>query len=442
MIEWIADPTIWIGLLTLVTLEIVLGIDNLIFIAILADKLPPHQRDKARLIGLSLALIMRLGLLASISWVVSLTDPLFSIFGHGLSGRDLILLGGGLFLLYKATMELHERLEGQAQHQSGPRVYAGFGAVVAQVIVLDLVFSLDSVITAVGMVNELSVMMIAVVIAVGVMMFASKPLTRFVNEHPTVVVLCLGFLLMVGFSLIAEGVGFHIPKGYLYAAIGFSVLIEVFNQVSMANRRAALSDRPLRDRTAEAVLRLLGAQVDSAVVPDEVAATSAATDATRPAFGRTEREMVRSVLQLSERPIDAVMTPRTKVIWLDANSSAERIREVVRQHPYDRYLVARDSLDDLVGVIEARELLAHLLSGRPIDLTRIPMRQPLTLSKGVSILRALEALKQNTVPIAVVEDEREVVDGIVTQSDLLRAIAGELAYVNSTGAPRLAGQLT
>ena len=184
--EWLSDPTIWMGLTTLVILEIILGIDNLVFIAILADKLPPHQRDKARIIGLSLALVMRLVLLATLSWIMRLTEPLFSVLDHGFSGRDLILLGGGLFLLFKATMELHERLEGRGHEQSGSRVYASFGVVVTQIVILDAVFSLDSVITAVGMVDQLGVMYAAVVIAMAVMMLASKPLTDFVNPLPVI----------------------------------------------------------------------------------------------------------------------------------------------------------------------------------------------------------------------------------------------------------------
>ena len=256
--EWFFDPNIWVGLLTLVVLEIVLGIDNLIFIAILAEKVPPHQRDKARLIGLSLAMLMRLGLLTMISWMVTLTEPLFAVLGQDVSGRDLILLLGGVFLLFKATMELHERVEGKTHVHSGPRVYASLGAVIAQIIVLDAVFSLDAVITAVGMVDELGVMMAAVVISMAVMIFASKPLTRFVNAHPTVVVLCLSFLLMIGLSLVAEGIGFKIPKGYLYAAIGFSIVIEFFNQLMRKNFARKDEHVPLRDRTANAVLRLLG----------------------------------------------------------------------------------------------------------------------------------------------------------------------------------------
>ncbi|HEY8189844.1 MAG TPA: TerC family protein, partial [Micavibrio sp.] len=256
--EIFLDPTIWMGLLTLILLEIVLGIDNLVFIAILADKLPEKQRDKARMVGLALALIMRLVLLTSISSIMKLTTPLFESFGHVFSGRDLVLLIGGFFLLYKATGEIHERLEGHGEGHAGNIKRAGFWLVVIQIIVLDAVFSLDAVITAVGMSDHLHVMMAAVIIAMALMMYASKPLTTFVNAHPTVIMLCLGFLLLVGFSLVADGFGFHVPKGYLYAAIGFSILIESFNQRSTISRRKhALRSDDLRSRTADTVLRML-----------------------------------------------------------------------------------------------------------------------------------------------------------------------------------------
>src|SRR5690606_10546719 len=208
--ELLLDPAVWVGLLTLVVLEIVLGIDNLIFIAILADKLPPAQRDRARVIGLSLALIMRLALLTGISWLFKLTKPLFWIGSLDFSGRDLILILGGFFLVFKGTMEMHERVEGKTHAMSGSRMYASFWVIVTPIVVLDAVFSLDAVIPAVGMVDHLPVMMAAVVIAIGIMLVASKPLTTFVSAHPTVVILCLGFLLMIGFALVAEGFGFKV----------------------------------------------------------------------------------------------------------------------------------------------------------------------------------------------------------------------------------------
>ena len=198
--EWIADPTIWAGLATLVVLEIVLGIDNLVFIAILAEKLPRHQRDKARVVGLLLALVMRLILLASISWLATLTKPILTLVDHSFSARDLIMLTGGIFLLFKATVELNERLEGKDHENHNQRKGAKFWPVVIQIVVLDAVFSLDSVITAVGMVDHLAVMMAAVCIAISLMLMASKPLTNFVNAHPTIIILCLSYLLIIGFS--------------------------------------------------------------------------------------------------------------------------------------------------------------------------------------------------------------------------------------------------
>ncbi|MDQ2104970.1 TerC family protein [Azospirillum isscasi] len=236
MIELFSDPQVWASLLTLTALEIVLGIDNIIFISIMAAKLPVHQQQKARQLGLALALIMRLLLLASISWVATLTEPLVSVFGMGFSGRDLILLGGGLFLLAKGTIEIHNTVEGHEENSAAPKL-ASFGAVVGQIIVLDIVFSLDSVITAVGMSNDLPVMVTAVVIAMAVMLFAARPVGDFVNRHLTVKMLALAFLLLVGVALIADGFGFHIPKGYLYFAIAFSTLVEALNLMAAARRK-------------------------------------------------------------------------------------------------------------------------------------------------------------------------------------------------------------
>jgi predicted tellurium resistance membrane protein TerC len=227
--EALADPGVWIALLTLTALEIVLGIDNVIFISILAGKLPEDQRDKARIVGLSLAMFMRIALLFSISWVIGLTAPIFNIFGMDISGRDIILIGGGLFLLVKATLEIHGKLEGE-EHATGAGVKAAsFAGVITQILLLDIVFSLDSVITAVGMAEQLWVMVTAVVIAIGVMLVSAGTISDFVNRHPTVKMLALSFLLLIGMSLVAEGLDFHIPKGYIYFAMGFSVFVEMLN---------------------------------------------------------------------------------------------------------------------------------------------------------------------------------------------------------------------
>lgn len=241
--EWISDPNAWIALLTLAALEIVLGIDNVIFISILANKLPEHQRDNARRLGLGLALGTRILLLLSLAWIIRLTEPLFNILGKDISGRDLVLILGGAFLIGKSTHEIHHKVEGG--HEEGQRSAAvSFVGVLVQIALLDVVFSLDSVITAVGMADEIMVMIIAVIFAVGVMLIASGPIANFVGKHPTVAVLALSFLLLIGTSLVAEGLHLHIPKGYIYTAMGFSVLVEALNLRSGSRKAGPLHPGP------------------------------------------------------------------------------------------------------------------------------------------------------------------------------------------------------
>ncbi|MEW6512732.1 MAG: TerC family protein [Pseudomonadota bacterium] len=228
MIELLANPEIWIAFFTLTALELVLGIDNIIFISILVDKLPKEQREIARRIGLFLAMFMRIALLLLLSWIVGLTAPLFSLFGYDVSGRDLILILGGLFLIWKSTGEVHQLLEGESGGESR-HVASSFTAVILQIMVIDLVFSLDSIITAVGMVSEVAVMIAAVVASVGLMMVFASAIGRFVSEHPTIKMLALSFLVVVGVVLIADGFGHHVPKGYIYFAMAFSVSVEMLN---------------------------------------------------------------------------------------------------------------------------------------------------------------------------------------------------------------------
>lgn len=236
MFEWITMPEAWIALATLTALEIVLGIDNIIFISILVGRLPEHQRDKARTIGLGLAMGTRLLLLFSLTWVMTLTDPLFNIFAEEISGRDLILLLGGLFLLGKSTLEIHHALEGDSQTEKSP-VTASFIGILIQIAILDVVFSLDSVITAVGLAEQLSVMVIAVVISVGVMLVAAKSVSDFVDKHPTIKMLALSFLILIGMTLVGEGFGFHVPKGYIYFAMAFSLAVEMLNLKIRSKRK-------------------------------------------------------------------------------------------------------------------------------------------------------------------------------------------------------------
>ena len=427
--ELLMDPSIWAGLLTLVVLEIVLGIDNLVFIAILADKLPPKQRDKARLIGLSLALIMRLALLSVISWMVTLTQPLFTVWDYSFSGRDLIMLLGGIFLLFKATTELHERLENK-QHDTGHgKGYASFWVVVLQIVVLDAVFSLDAVITAVGMVNHLPVMMAAVVIAMGVMLLASKPLTNFVNQHPTVVVLCLSFLLMIGLSLVAEGFGFHIPKGYLYAAIGFSIIIELFNQIARRNFIRHQSSQPLRARTADAILRLMGGRKQSAATHD--AESTSAVPVPEGAFADEERYMINGVLTLASRSLRSMMTPRGEISWVDATQGKEAIREQLLSSPHSLFPVCRGELDEIIGIVRAKELLVALEADE--DVTAIAAASPaIVVPETLDPINLLGVLRRARGSFVIVTNEFGVVQGLVTPLDVLEAIAGEFPDADET----------
>jgi len=226
--EWISSPETWIALLTLTALEIVLGIDNIIFISIIAGKLPKKQQNTGRQVGLVMAMFTRILLLFSLTWLTRLTAPFLTVFTYDISWRDLIMIIGGLFLLGKSTFEIHERLEGEEGHAS-QKAATSFVGVIIQIMLLDIVFSLDSVITAIGMANDVAIMIAAVVISVGIMLFASGPISSFVNDRPTLKILALSFLLMIGFSLVADGLGFHIPKGYIYFAMGFSVFVEIIN---------------------------------------------------------------------------------------------------------------------------------------------------------------------------------------------------------------------
>ena len=424
--DWMNDPTAWLGLATLVILEIVLGIDNLVFIAILADKLPPEQRNRARLIGLSLALVMRLGLLASIAWVVTLTEPLFTVLGSEISGRDLILILGGLFLLFKGTMELHERVEGSAGHDAGQKVqHAIFWQVILQIVVLDAVFSLDSVITAVGMVQELSIMMIAVVVAMAVMMVASRPLMAFVGRHPTVVILCLGLLLMIGFSLVAEGLNFHVPKGYLYAAIGFSILIELCNQLARRNRAKGTHALGRRQRTAQAVLRLLRAEragQPGQQVDDMAALVDGAGD--EPAFAPEESSMIERVLSVGAHDVRSIMVPRGDMTWLDvADTPDVVVRKFATGH--SRLPLCAGDASNVLGVLHFKDVLPLLRNPGPIDLVELA-REPRYVMETTPVLKILEELRASRDHMLIVVDEHGVCEGLVTPMDVLTAVGGEL----------------
>lgn len=449
---WVSDPTAWLGLLTLVLIEIVLGIDNLVFIAILTAKLPEKQRDKARYIGLAGALGIRLLLLAGISFIVNMIEPLFYIGSKGVTGRDIILMIGGIFLLYKATHELHSKLEGFDEELSVSKAAgSAMYLVILQIMVLDAVFSLDSIITAVGMIDHVFIMMFAVIIAMSVMTMASRFITEFVSHHPTLVILCLGFLLLIGFSLIIEAIGFHVPKGYLYAAIGFSILMEIFNQIARKNTlnlgnpkgKVALQSREI---AANLVLRLLGSNQNQVQTLKEAIVSRTGSQV----FDNTEKEMVSRVLQLNSLPIRAVMTARTDCNQVDISRDIDSILEDISHNRSSRLVAYNEEREVPLGYLKRDEIIAIKLKltqgvnlpqneqGQVLsteEILKSKVRTPLYLPETVSVIKALEEFRKSKKNFAFVFDEFGNFEGIVTLHDIMEEIAGELP--DQTDVPEL-----
>ena len=360
---------------------------------------------------------MRLGLLFAISWLVTLTKPLITLFDWTFSGRDLILLFGGLFLVYKAVTELHEKMEGKPEIKVTTNVvYAGFTAVVAQIVVLDAVFSLDSVITAIGMVDNIYVMMVAMIVAMAVMLLASKPLTNFVNRHPPLVILCLSFLLLIGISLMAEGFGFHIPKGYIYSGIGVAIVIEAFNQFTQRNMVKQESKIPLRHRTADSILKLMGGKVQ--------ASDSVNQQQAQEAFADEERYMIGGVLTLAERSVASIMTPRSQISWVNLNDTPEQIREQVLSVPHSLFPVCRGNVDKVISIVRAKELLDVLDDEAELkDL--IKKHRPIYIFEKMKVIDAINTLRTSKGSLVMVTDEFGNVQGLISPLDVFEAIAGE-----------------
>ncbi len=444
---WIADPSAWAGLGTLILIEIVLGIDNIVFISILAASLPRNQRPHAFVTGLGLALVARLGLLTGIAWVVTLTQPIVTFLGHSFSWRDIILLAGGVFLLLKGTMEMHERLEGQIfdPHKSAES-HAVFWQVIAQIVILDAIFSLDSVITSVGMVQHLPIMYLAVITAVGFMLLASGPLVAFIEQHPTVIILCLGFLFMIGLGLITDGIGLHIPKGYLYSAILFSLAIEFCNQYALRNRRRRVTMRDMRETTARIILGLLGGKAVTDSVPMDALALGTVSGG-QP-FAPEERDMVGRVIRLSGRTARFIMTPAQRARWLDADADFDEAERFAARTDFS-WLPVRDmETDDVLGVVPVARLAA--CRGRaPFSLKALVQAAP-TVLEHTALADVLADFRSHPVPLLFVVDEYGTVVGQITPANLLSVLAGQMGDMPSSpdscrlpdGAWKLPGRLS
>lgn len=426
---FLTDISMWVGLLTLIILEVVLSVDNLVFIAILADKLPKNQRERACMIGLILTLIMRVSLLSLISWMVTFTKPLFKIVSFSFSGRDLILLFGGIFLLFKATIELHHQLEHKMHHRNINREYTSFWIVVIQIVVFDAIFSIDAVITAVGTVDHVFIMITAVIISVIFMLLASPLLIGFVNKHQTVVVLCLSFLLIIGFSLIAEGMGFYIPKGYLYVAIGFSILIELFNQIAYCNSIKNQSSKSMRERTAEAIMKLMrGGHVS---MQNDFMKKKSTIVPLKTHFSEEERHMITGVLSLASRSLRSIMTPRNKISWLDSQKSIRELYSILIDTPHNMFPVCNGELDQLIGIVRAKDLMSALANGEQVK-TYASENLPIVVPETLNVINLLKELRRAKGSMVIVSNEFGVIQGLITPLDVLEAIAGEFPDEDET----------
>ncbi|QCI26782.1 TerC family protein [Buchnera aphidicola (Thelaxes californica)] len=430
------DPSVWAGLLTLITLEIVLGLDNLLFIAILVSKLPPETRDKARKIGLFLALIMRLGLLSAFSWLINMQTIVVNNRFFSLSGRNLILLSGGIFLLFKATMELHERIDIKEKNLSANKNYASFWPVVIQIVILDAIFSFDSIVTAVGMVDKLVLMMLAIVIASMIMLLTSKILINFINLHQTVVVLCLSFLLIIGLSLVSESLGFYIPKEYLYAAVTFSIFIEFINQLSKKNFVKYQARIPLRQRAAGIILRFMMRNTkeenNGKNNQNENLFLSEKNDDELDSFKDEERYMINAVLTLANRSIRSMMTPRGDISWVNILHSKEEIRYHLLKSPHSLFPVCKGELDEIIGVVRAKELLVNLDKSRVNILKFVTKITPIIVPDTLDPINLLGVLRKAQGNFVVVTNEFGVIQGLITPLDVLEAIAGEFPDADET----------
>ncbi|CAL1328948.1 TerC family protein [Candidatus Providencia siddallii] len=424
---WIIDPSILVGFVTLIILEIVLGIDNIVFITILSDRLPYKIREKARIAGLIPALIMRIILLFSLSWLITLTKPIFILFGHKFSARDLIILIGGVFLLLKAIIELNDRLEGKDFYNNTQKKTSNFWAVVIQIIIIDAVFSIDSLITAVGIVDHVGIMIASLIISMLLMIWASKFLSDFVNNHQIIIVLCLSFLLMIGFTLVAEGLGYKIPKGYLYVAIGFSIMTETLNQfIQFSRRKILMNSRYLKKCTSEMVLRILSTKYENYELNDYI--FDLIND--QSIFKFQEKLMISRILGLTHRNVGSVMTSRYNIDYLDINKSTSELLKFIDKKPYSRLIVIDKTINnEPIGIIHMLCLIKQQLSGKSLNLRSL-ITKPLIFSEGISLLKAIEQFRNTQTHFAFVVDEFGLVEGIVTLTDVIKTIAGNLFVCN------------
>lgn len=428
--DFLFDPAIWFGFITLIFLEMVLGIDNLIFIVILSEKLPRYQRDKARYIGLIIALFMRCSLLSIISWITSFIHPLTINNFFVLSSRDIVLLIGGIFLFLKAFFELYEHLHGNLKPIKKQKKYSGFWSIVIQIIILDSIFSLDSIITATGIVNNLFIIMCAITISSLIMFFLSKFIIRIIKLHQNIIILCLSFLLIIGLNLIAESLGCYIPKGYIYAIFGFSICIEFFNQILQKNIMMRQSKKPIRTRILKTISELITYTEEKIINEKNILLEENKIEKIEnEKFQSIEKYMLNNLLTLKERSIYSIMTPRNEISWININDCKEKIRMKLLDTPHNSFPICNNELDKIIGIIKAKELLEILDKNKDIFMfsAKIP---PIIIPNTISPIQLLSILRRAQGNLVIVNNEFGIIQGLITPINILETIAGKFPDID------------
>ncbi|CAL4321663.1 UPF0053 inner membrane protein YoaE [Buchnera aphidicola (Chaitophorus sp. 3695)] len=428
------DPSTWTGLLALVLLEIILGIDNLIFLTIITKKLNPNQRNKARNIGLVLSLVIRIIFLYFISWSTSLTHPLYSNKYIILSIREFILLLGGIFLSIISLIELYDKIYHKRIQIQKNKKYSYFWLIILQIIILDTIFSLDSIITAIGIINNFFIISTSMIISMCCMLIIANSLKKFVQKYKKIFILCLGFLLIIGVNLVLESLGLYLSKTYLYTAVGFCVLIELFNEISKYHFLLYQYNRPFRRRILEKFLKILKREENKDIKVIEKFNKDNTKKYSKKEyidFNKEEKYMIYSLLHLSIRSVKSIMTPRTEISWININQSFNIIKKKLLSTPHNIFPVCEGNIDKVIGVVRAKELISKIDNKNNI-LKFVSKHKPIIVSEKINLIQLLKILKQSKGNIILVRNKFNMLQGLITPLDFLKAIAGDFPDSDET----------